>query len=176
MALTSCSWVCLSISSCHAPRGQLVGAGVTSPCLGCGDQGCAEASPLARKAVPALRTRTQPCLWSASTAWGSRQLPPFRGWGCSASPSIRHRLHGSIPPPCSACSDACSACVPHPPSVLPSLSRSLALWGEGTPCASEPQPGGTWLIPGGGRRRGDSWLGDLPRALFNAVGKWRNSS
>lgn len=42
-------------------------------------------------------------------------------------------------------------------------------------CPSAPA-WGDLVYPGGRWRRGDSWLGDLLRALFNAVGKWRNSS
>lgn len=73
-----------------------------------------------------------------------------------------------------------------PPAVMPVVpgyrilllrchARAWACGERDAPCPSAPAQRDL-VYPGGRRRRGDSWLGDLPRALFNAVGKWRNSS
>ena len=93
----------------------------------------------------------QPCAPGHGHACGLPPLPeeqaasPFGGWGCSASPGITSRLHGSIPPPCSARGVARGAWVPHAPAVLPSPSQSLAPWGEGRPVPQYPSPEGLAL-------------------------------
>lgn len=72
----------------------------------------------------------------------------------------------------SQCGRLCQPCAwaQHPPRLgpLPQGERDAL-------CPTAPARGDL-VYPGGRRRRGDSWLEDLPRALFNAVGKWRNSS
>ena len=135
VALSSSRWAC-SAGPAVTPRGATRGCWCHLSPLGT----CAEASSLAREAVPALRSGTWLSLCPASAA-GSGSLR-----SCSVSPGITHWPHGSIPPPCSACGDAHGDTSSHGCAAIP--SRSPAPWGEGRPVPQCRSPAGPALSRG----------------------------
>lgn len=140
MADVASSSFSLSVTSRHPPRGQLVGAAVTSPCLGrvgCGD---------GLRHHPSHHTLCQPCAPGHGHACSLGSGRPRRlGLECL---SRDHTLAAGLHPTAVLCPQGClgtaSSCC------AATLELEPGSTGRGRPRAPVPQPGGTRFIPGVG--------------------------